>query len=582
MIETESSVAAVEPSPASVADADVEYRLRLIRDDARQDDLAVALGLLAAGFAEVPAGTGTDLGREAIDGILHRAGGRCALMYDLWYRMKIPFGDADLDSWYLLSLALGRSGGDVTAALEVHGELLARLAAGESPAAVFAGEFGIAGELRSGDERALTGAVLARQPFWLAQPRPWRAAIRQRALAEWTAMPEGDLGVLLFELKQRIEGLEQVRFFIGGEVLSNREVGSVLLSCARRRPADWAGSQLALATLAWMWREAGFCLQELNQSIITLPLVADFAARRISSYAELLGMPAPDRPASPVQLARLLGRLRLDVEREHLRCLQFDGGNFERREFLIPRSACEQARPLPPGLRRRLAEEFGTAPVGEGPQAWADAVDAALSAGRTPTDVVKALARWAACDAALPVDYAIFTAPIGVKLDAPWELEYEDVFCYTAFNDSFDRDAEEVPFDFIGICNAIGQRMRYNVVKKAQNYTLLRRFKAQSFNLPDIAIAEDANHGGHQAAGIRMSCRVPSYIHHDGLTWKGVADVRLNRTFYREHLEFRPSDIPLASRYAEWLGWIADATYARGLLFDAKYGKKLPRTEQPA
>ncbi|MGI8335647.1 hypothetical protein ACRYCC_37325 [Actinomadura scrupuli] len=572
MIETDPPVAAL--------DADVEYRLRLIRDDAAHDDLAVALGLLAAGFSTLPPSAGPELDRATVDGVLGRAGDRRSVMYDLWYRMKIPFGEAELDSWYVLALAVGRTRGDLAAALELHSEVLQRLAADRNPKAVFADEFGLTGPVQEGGEQEFAAAVLAGQPFWCGRPRPWRADLRQRALDGWTAMREEELPVLLLELKQRIEGLEQIRFFVRGELLDNRQVGAVLLSCVRTRPGEWADGPLAVATLAWMWREAGFCLQELNQSIISMPMVFDFVVRRLRDYEGLLAAAPAALPAAPADLARLLGRLRAGIERDHLRCLQFDGGNWERREFLVPRSACERLRPLPADLRRRLEEAFGTALAGDGPQVWADAVDNAVAAGRTPTDVIKTLAHWAAADTTLPVDYAICTVPMGVKLDAPWTLEYEDVFCYTAFSEAFDRDAEGVPFDFVGISNAIGQRLRYNAVKKAQNYTLLRRFKAQSFNLPDIAVAEDANHGGHRAAGIRLSCRIPTYIRYEGIVWKGLADIRLNRTFYREHREFRPSDIPAASRLAEWLGWIADATYARGLKFDPAYGKKLTRTEE--
>jgi hypothetical protein len=572
---------------ADDTDVEVEHRLKLIRGDASHDDLMVALGLIAAGMVELHdrAGERLDPGDPAsVENALERAGDHRAFMYDLWYRMKIPFGEAALDSWYVLALALARTGGDLPAALTLHCTVLQRLAGDEHDAStVFAEEFGLSAPpvvMRDDtDAEALVSAVLSRSPLDLRAARPWRVSARERARAAWTDMRQEERPVLLFELRQRIEALEQVRFFVDGELLYNKEVAAALRQCTRSDPRGWGDGQLALATIVWMWREAGFCLQELNQSILSLPHVFEFVARRILDYERVLEIPAGEFPDGPLALARMLSGLRVKVERNHLRSLQFDGGNWERREFLVPRSWCAEVLPVPTDLRSRLELAFGAGLSGDGPQLWAEAVDAALAAGKTPTDVIKELAQWSADDTALPVDYAIYTTPIGVKLDTPWEFMYEDVFSYTAFNSKFDRDSENVPFDPVRICNAIGQRMRYNVVKKAQNYTLLRRFKAQSFNLPDIAIAEDAHHGGHQAAGIRMSCRVPTYINHDGITWKGLADIRLNRTHYTRHLEFRPSDIPLANRYAEWLGWIADATYARGLVFDAKYGKKLTSME---
>ncbi|QXJ21421.1 hypothetical protein AGRA3207_002273 [Actinomadura graeca] len=573
MIETETALAPL--------DTDVRYRLRVLHDDAAEDDRAVALGLLAAGRAGGPetlAEPGGD--RAAVARILDRVDGRDrALFYDAWYRMKIPYGEAEPDSWYVLALALGRTSGDLPAALDLHARVLLLLADAEDPAAVFAREFGLTGEPAG----TLKDAVLAGAPFLRATPKPWRARLRDRALAVWTGLREEERPLLLLEFRQRVEGLEQVRFFLDGRTEDNRGVGAVLQRCASTDPAAWTDSQLAVATLALMWREAGFCLQELNQSIISLPLVADFVVRRVRAYEQVLGIPPAPLPEGIADLARLYGGLRVRIERDHLRCLQFDGSNWERREFLVPRRSCAEALPLPATLRGRLETAFGAPLAGEGPAAWAAAVDNAVAAGLTPTDVIRTLGAWAVADELLPVDYAIFTAPMSnAKLAAPWTLDYEDVFCYTAFAGGFDWSAEGVPFDFVRIANAIGQRLRYNVVKKAQNYTLVRRFKAQSFNVPDIAVAEDANHEGHRAAGIRMSCRVPTHVHHEGITWKGLADIRLNRTFYREHLEFRPSDIPAASRLAEWLGWIADAVYERGLEFDAKYGKKLPRTEGAA
>ncbi|WP_165964015.1 hypothetical protein [Actinomadura sp. KC216] len=569
-----------EAEPAIQAiDSDVEYRLRLIRDDAELDDRAVALGLLATGIAATPVTDPALLDRPALETVLDQAGEWRAALYDLWYRLRIPSGDAPLDSWYALALAFGKAGGDTAKALELHGDVLQRMAAADDPVAVLSAEFGLAGEAREGDLDALADAVLARAPFRSALPRPYHAGLRERVLSSWTGLREEERPVLLLELKQRIEGLEQIRFYVRGELLENRQVAALLYDCARTDPQEWDEAALATATIAWIWRESGFCLQELNQSIISLPLVFDFVVQRIRHYEGSAGAPPAEPPESPVELAQLLGRLRVRIERDHLRCLQFDGSNWERREFLVPRSACSAVLRMPDDLRERLQDRFDVRLRGDGPQVWETAVEGAAAAGLTPTDVLKELAHWAASDTSLPVDYAIFTVPIGVKLDAPWEFEYEDVFCYTGFNEGFDRDAEGVPFDHIGIQNAIGQRLRYNVVKKAQNYTLLRRFKAQSFNLPDIAVAEDANHGGHRAAGIRLSCRIPTYIHYNGLTWKGLADVRLNRTFYREHLEFRPSDVPLASRLADWLGHIADAAYARGLEFDRTYGKKLTRPE---
>lgn len=272
--------------------------------------------------------------------------------------------------------------------------------------------------------------------------------------------------------------------------------------------------------------------------------------------------------------------MRTAIERDHLRCISFDGSNWERREFLVRRDALIEPEALPSELQETLERRFGVGFAGHGGclESWDDYLEQILERGATPTDLICCIAEWAANAVDLPVDYAIFTVPQGVKLDRPWELELTEVFCYTAFRGGLDPALGGVPFDFIGIQNAIGQRMRYNVVKKSQNYAIVRRFPAQSFNLPDIAIGEDANHGGHHAGGVRLSCRVPTAIGWRGRTWKGLADVRLNRLHYTSTNEFRPQDLPVAFRYVKWEKGIADAVYRRGLLFDSRYCAKLERT----
>jgi hypothetical protein len=234
---------------------------------------------------------------------------------------------------------------------------------------------------------------------------------------------------------------------------------------------------------------------------------------------------------------------------------------------------------LPESLRDRLAGAHDVPAGLDAKSTLEAAVRHSQDAGEDPTEVLKTLAQWAADDESLPTDYVILTAPIGVKLDAPWTMAYEDVACYVAFHRDFAPERDGVPLDLRGIANLIGQRMRFNAVKKAQNYTVVKRFPPQSFNLPDIAVAEDANHEGHRASGIRHSCRIPTMVHAAGMTWKGIADVRLNRTIYRPHSQFRPSDVPLASRYAIWLGWIVDEVYARKLQLDPRYGRKLRKGE---
>jgi hypothetical protein len=330
----------------------------------------------------------------------------------------------------------------------------------------------------------------------------------------------------------------------------------------------------------WSWHEGGFVLQELNQSFISLPALVLFLARRLRAYAAKLDLEDPAAGSSahdPLTLARMLPRLRRDLEREHVRCLHFDGSNWERREFLLPMRELHRDWEVPEHLRRVLYEYTGAEfPSDWGTlEAWDRFVELVLEAGGTPTRAMQAIAQWSADADDFYVDISVLTAPLGRKLDEPWTMDFTDLFCYTAFRDGFRPEDHGIASDFVGIQNIMGQRMRYNAVKKAQNYAPVRRFPPQGFNLPDISIAEDANHAGHGAAGVRLACRLPFSVSHAGSEWNGLADIRLNRVEYRRDNRFRPRDLVTGNRYARFAKGVADATYRRGLGFDEKWGNKV-------
>lgn len=511
-------------------DVEVDRRIRILDDvsRARTADAMVARGLSRLGESFNIAGTNKT------------ANDATALVSELWYRSNIPFGPPSVATWELLTTALGIAQLDVAAALDFY-----------------------------------TGLV-SEQSQALVLPEIYRD-LDAAARAYWTEVEDEDRPLLLLELKQRIESLERVRFYVAGQIVTNADVATVLAQCAAASPTTWSMSDLALATLVRLWAEAGFCLQEYNQAIVSLPHVVDYAIGRRNDYCRSAAVELPQPPATFADLSHSLRFARQVVERTHLRCLRFDGGNWERREFLLTRASIDRVADVPDDLRKALDAQFGCDITLDAPDLLKAAVESCIDAGSDPVEVLKCVAQWAADTDELPTDYVVLTAPVGNKLDRPWELDYQDVACYVAFRTGFAPAVDGVPLDHVGITNVIGQRMRYNVVKKAQNYSMVKRFPPQSFNLPDIASAEDANHEGHRASGIRQSCRIPTAIRYRGLVWKGLADVRLNRTVYGIDREFRPSDIPLAARYARWLGWAIDAIYARDALIDPSYGKLLQR-----
>jgi hypothetical protein len=598
-----------------------------------QDDAIVVLGLGAAGLvpaaalatlfqgAAIPAITPAQLTRLGVET------SDFDRLQQLWHRFKVPHGRASLVRWQMLCAALGsekdlqRASDLMTGWLEAAAGArletqLARLA--EAMGLEAGGAVLTNAEFE--DVMGLSAAVLRRVPlyadrdpaamasrlraagwkidvslskepagpFLLADLCPGQAAqlpnITRRTRAAWEQLPPEERTGLLIELQHRILALEQVRQIVSeGLPLENRQIVDILGQCLSRPVGEWPTEHLSLATLWWCWREAAFAIQELNQSIVTLPAIALFLCRRLAEYA---GAGAQTGSTSGeavdlIDLARRLGGARQQVERRFLRCLQFDGSDWERREFLVSKASLERFLPLPLELREHLLGELGTPfPGDQGDlQSWDRYLEAALETGRTPTQVLQSLARWTANSPQLSVDYAIFTVPMGNKLEEPWTMDFDDVFCYTGFRRAFNPADFGVPLDLVGVQNAVGQRMRYNVVKKAQNYALVKRFPPQSFNLPDLSVAEDANHGGHQAAGIRLALRIPVAISYRGRVWKGLADLRLNRVDYRPENHFRPEDVALAHRYVWWARGIAEAAYRRDLTFEKRWCGKVTSLE---
>ncbi|WKX73503.1 hypothetical protein [Streptomyces sp. XD-27] len=452
------------------------------------------------------------------------------------------------------------------------------------------------------------GAGAAAQPpggsgaaLWLGPPVALRdlPAVARRA---WERLADAERDELLAGFEQRVSSIERVRLLVDEEVLDNRAVVAMVAECRKADVADWSGCHLVLATVLWCWHESGCVLQELNQSLLSFPALALFLTRKARTYGGQLatapGTPASAAPVEPdvadvvepvgndvvepvgndvVALARRLRAVRTGVEAEFERCLHFDGSNWERREFLLPRSIYRRVQRVPEGLCRHLYDSVGVELPGRTgrPEDWDRLVELALEAGSSPTRLLQEIAHWAANSPDPEVDLAIFTVPVGRKLDAPWTMEFTDLFCYTGFRDGFRPEDHGITASRVEMYNIIAQRMRYNAVKKAQNYAPVQRFAPQGFNLPDIAIAEDANHGGHTAAGIRLACRLPITVEHRGTEWNGLADVRLNRSAYRQENRFRPRDMVRGCRYTQWAKGIADATYRRDLQFAEKWAGKV-------
>ncbi|MBA2676026.1 hypothetical protein [Ramlibacter sp.] len=621
-------------SPVSAApeQSSLQARTRMVHRGLAADDVVVAFGMMAAGALddgaetrlraatapELPALIGTLLDEGAIDPAkwadLHRA----------WYRWRIPLGVSSLVWWHLHCRAYGKAGNLAAASDLVESWIQAIDAAPPGKRAQVSAAFtGLAAErvvalrdditgldafvsaVRYGvtllavpDAQALDALrrervsilmtdIEAGGPVPLGLPAVQSRAASLRALCYgraprfaqqstllnelWSTMPVEERTFVLVHLEQKIASLEIVRLSHGGRVLDNGEIAGVLAACRAQEPSRWSPLEMRIASFAWAWQEAGFSVHELNQTELSVQLLVLLMEHRVGQYQRHVTMDVPQQLPLP-ELARRYGPLRVALERSQQRCLYFDGGNWERREFLLDKAASMRHYAIPAPLAECFERNFGgSLQPGSSPAQWRQYVAARIEAGKTPTELMIGLAEWAANTDDLPVDYAVFDVPVGVKLDRPWDLEIEEIFCYTGLRADFEAREKAVPLGAVGIANALGQRMRYNAVKKAQNYALVKHMTPQSFLLPDISVAEDAHHGGHYASGIRHACRVPISVGYRGSAWRGIADVRLSRADYAYDRRFREEELEVALRYGIWAKAIADEAYARDMLFDSKY-----------
>jgi hypothetical protein len=552
------------------------------------------------------------------------------LLQQLWYRWRVPWGAASLHWWHLFCTAFGRCAdageatdlfsdwlekldiADVVDRVAAHCELTGRSAragiaavrddvsaihcflgaalhgvplvkiwSDDELVALKAAGIRVIVSDDSALETDTDGAALPEMPAQRPEPhnmellcrgrRPRLAGLDEETRDWWRRLSPEDRTYTLVHLEQKLACLEQVRFSYGNIVTDNDGIAATLKACRGAQPGAWTRAQLAAATFCLLWQEAGFCVQEISQAEIHLATVRIYMERRVADYVAIAGSEV-ELGLGLVDLARRLASLRAVVEKTHQRCLYFDGSNWERREFLVTRDELATARRVPAALADALQRKFDV-PVlaGDAYETLRLYTGELATHGHNPSDLLVAIAEWAANATDVVTDYAIFTVPRGVNLDQPWDLKVDELFCYTAFRSGFDAGAAGVPLRTVGICNAIGQRMRYNAMKKAQNYALVKHMTPQSFLLPDIAVAEDAHQSGHYFSGVRHSCRVPMAVDYRGSHWKGIADVRLSRTGYHRSIRFTERDLTLACRYGIWSRAVADEAYARDILFDYRY-----------
>jgi hypothetical protein len=332
-------------------------------------------------------------------------------------------------------------------------------------------------------------------------------------------------------------------------------------------------------TTLWLVRLSAVNFTELNQSDLDFTGLDDFLRRKHARYRALLGDGGDEPERSGFDVAAELADLRRRAEERYVRCFRIDGGSWERREHLLSVRRV-RADGIPLAFADHVSASVGvTLPDRGGHRERLDGlVERMTDEGINPAQALVADADYVLHDTVLRPDYAVLTAARGLSLDEPWTLELTDVFSYVTLREQRDWRERGVRLADVQIRNAIAQRMRYNVTRRARNYSPQRseRLKAQPFQFPDVASMEDAHHGGHRASGIRCALRAPFLLQAPGdACWRGLADLRINRVSHSADDRYSLRELPRLIRYSLWCKAIVEATYARGLLLDDAYGRKL-------
>ena len=399
------------------------------------------------------------------------------------------------------------------------------------------------------------------------------------ARARWSALGEAERDEVLLLLEERVVIPRPLNFYVGDAELDNDAAVEVITGCRGVPVAAWSYPQLVLLSTLWLWEIGSFAVSELNQADLSFALLDDFVAAKEAGYRSVLGLgpdPAPAR--SLFDRVAALGPLRKAIERDHVRCMRINGATWERREWFLP-VADVRVDQVPEAVADALRARVGIA-LPDGPDArtrFAAYAEAMIAAGVNPAEALVALAEHAVRDEALDADYAIITCARGNKLDVPYRIEMKDVLSYSAVTDGLEPAERGIRLNRTQIANAICQRMRYNVVCRVRNYSPDRaeRMQAQAFQIPDIAVMEDAHHNGHRANGVRFVTRAPIAFSVDGRTLKGLADFRVNRATHDDSRRFTPAELRLIMRTSWWMKTIAETSWARGVQLDEKYCTKM-------
>lgn len=360
-----------------------------------------------------------------------------------------------------------------------------------------------------------------------------------------------------------------------GEYHGRKEFRDIVTDATDKPVGDWTDQQATLFLCLFALRRSGIGLEQVDE-VLTTDTVRAVLAERLALYLEALGHPRQTDHLPLIELARRVGELRVQIERDYHRYSLIDGKRWYRREGLIPRrsvhtellpqAVIDALRPFAPDV----ADDASM------PERLAAATRQCLADHGQTVAVLDAILDCAVRDPQLRVDHATVTCVRGVLLECPALLADSSQF----FTRTSIAEHVEVGDYREQLGHASEQRLRATL--KARMIKLKRKAVGNYFGDGCLAgewiekaadnmifFHEDSHYRGHQTVGVSTGGRAAFSVSYQ----RGevshtlppmMGDFRVVRLSHDEADRFDADALVHVLRYAEWVKHVVQETFRAG------------------
>ena len=379
---------------------------------------------------------------------------------------------------------------------------------------------------------------------------------------------EGRLQDSLVEVVDRIEHVESVYVYVDGELFSRSDVGNTLvrggvLKQLQGRPlAEWgAKERLFVAAFSVLFASGrSIRIEEFNGQELSARRLRDWLDRRLRLYSGALDEPVALEPArTPLpELAARVGELRARLERgAAIGIRRVNGLTMAKRERVVPRDELLPTSDPRPELLLRSAEELEVELEDDwsGRRSVTKLTRAALELKRDEpsAEALERLLERIVLSAVLESDsdYGMSSSvrepprlagSAESRAEGILGLTKPDFFCAVLPHPGLvDALPQDVMFEVLSSVAARMQFNRWHFIPgnfEREEVPAKRHYFFPPLQ-PDVGEWCDLRHGGHSAASVRYTIRVPGpslwrepFVAY-GNPFRGFFDIRLVRMFER-------------------------------------------------